>query len=113
MYEWIHAHWNIVSWITGISTLASTLHTFLPPWDWKSKFVDESLVEFPTAQKLFYTVFHNRYYRLLIYVCGYLAIAQRSNVWRFISVKNPTGPNANVPTVIHAANVQLDKQEGQ
>lgn len=92
---------------------ASFLHTFLPPWDWQPEFVTVGLAEFPTAQKVFYAIFHNRYYRFLVYLTGWMAINLRSGVWNYISVKNPVGPNANVPTVIHAANQQMKEDAEQ
>lgn len=111
MHAWIAAHWHIGAWFTAASTLCSILHTFLPPWDWKPKIVEEGLSEFPGLQKIFYATFHNRYYRLLIYTVGYLAIAQRSNFWKSLSINNPQSVNASVATVVHAANVEL--REGQ
>lgn len=61
--------------------LCSVLHTFLPPWDF--------LNDFPRAQK---------YYKVVIYVVGYIAINGRSTVYRSIScnVDKPNGaPSAN------------------
>lgn len=97
----LHELWQ---WVTqdpvkaalAMVTACSFLHTFLPPWDWKPKFVQEGLVDFPVAQKTFYAAFDNRYYKLLVYTVGYIALNGRSTVWRYISVKNPDGPNANV-----------------
>lgn len=96
---------------TSIIAICSAAHTFLPPWDWRPDFVEVGMAEFPTAQKIFYGIFHNRYYRLLIYVVGFVALNGRSTIWKFISVNNPVGPNATVPTVIHAANQQLNAAE--
>lgn len=90
-------------------TGASLLHTFLPPWDWEPDFVTDGLKEFPFAQKIFFGFFHNRWYRLLVYSTGYIALNARSTIWRWISVKNAAGPNASVPTVVHAANVAINK----
>lgn len=59
----------------------SVLHTFLPPWD------AEALKPFPTLQK---------YYRLLIYVVGYVGINARSTVYPIISINNPNGVNNKV-----------------
>ena len=59
------------------------------------KLVTEGLKEFPTAQKVFRATFNNRYYRLLVYVIGFVAINMRSTIWRYISVSNPKGPNAS------------------
>lgn len=83
-----------------IVAVASLLHTFLPPWDWKPNFVTVGLIEFPSAQKMFYAVFNNRWYRLLVYTVGFIALNARSTVWRSISVNNPTGPNANKPATV-------------
>ncbi len=57
----------------------SIAHTFLPPWD------ADALKPFPGLQK---------YYRLLIYVLGYIAINARSTVYKSISIENPDGVNA-------------------
>ena len=54
----------------------SILHTFLPPWDF--------LNDFPRAQK---------YYKLAVYVIGYVAINGRSTVYKSISVQ-PEPPKA-------------------
>lgn len=75
----------------------SFLHTILPPWDWEPDFVVEGLADFPNAQATFRACFHNRYYKLFIYIIGYVALNARSTVWKFISVKNPVGPNYNTP----------------
>lgn len=61
----------------------SVLHTFLPPWD------ADAFIPFPTFQK---------YYKLLIYVVGYIAISARSTVYKSISTSNPDGVNA-VPSL--------------
>jgi hypothetical protein len=57
---------------------ASVLHTFLPPWD------ADALKPFPKLQS---------YYRLFIYVLGYVAINARSTVYKSISINNPDGVN--------------------
>jgi hypothetical protein len=69
-----------------IVTVCSILHTMLPPWDF--------LNEFPASQ---------RYYRLLVYIIGFVALNARSTVYQKISVNNPQGPNANVPAVVQGA----------
>ena len=79
--------------ITGLVAGCSLLHTILPPWDWKPEFVEEGLSDFPTAQRAFYGVFHNRWYKFLIYAVGYIALNGRSTVWRVISIHNPNGIN--------------------
>lgn len=57
----------------------SALHTFLPPWD------APPFQPFPRFQK---------YYRVLIYIVGYIGINARSTVYPSISVNNPNGLNS-------------------
>jgi len=64
---------NIVS---AIVFFASILHSFLPPWDF--------LQDFPKAQ---------RWYKLVVYVIGYVAINGRSTVYKSISTQNGTTPS--------------------
>lgn len=54
-------------------TICSFLHTTLPPWD--------CLSDFPKAQQ---------YYKLLVYVIGYIALNARSTVYKSIAVSNGT-----------------------
>lgn len=61
-----------------IVVVSSLLHSFLPPWDF--------LNEFPRAQK---------YYKLFVYVIGYVALNGRSTVYRSISA-NGTGQSSVV-----------------
>lgn len=80
-------HWHAVKdYLIGTLAISSTLHTFLPPWDWNPPFVEEGLADFPKLQsfcrRLIAFVFHNRYYKLLIYILGGLAFALRSTFWR-------------------------------
>jgi hypothetical protein len=63
-------------------TVASFLHSTLPPWD------AEAFVPFPTFQK---------YYKVLIYVLGYIALNARSTIYPSISVNNPNGVNSQAP----------------
>jgi hypothetical protein len=72
-------HW-VFDYISGSVLVCSVLHTLLPPWD--------CLSDFPRAQK---------YYKLFVYIVGYIGINGRSTVYSLISVNNPRGPNANVP----------------
>lgn len=95
-------HWLDIA--TETIAVCSMLHTLLPPWDWRPDFVTQGLSEFPAAQRAFYAVFNNRWYRALIYLIGWVALNARSTIWKFISVKNPEGPNANMPTIVHAVN---------
>lgn len=53
--------------------VCSILHTFLPPWDF--------LADFPRAQK---------YYKILIYVIGYIAGNARSTVYKSLSTSEGT-----------------------
>lgn len=100
-----HPDWHtVLDRATETIAFCSMLHTVLPPWDWRPDFVTLGLAEFPLAQRSFYAVFNNRWYRVLIYIVGYVALNGRSTIWKFISVTNPEGPNANVPTIVHAAN---------
>lgn len=55
---------------------ASILHTILPPW--------EAFNDFPTVQK---------YYKLLIYIVGYVALNGRSTVYPSVSTKDGTQPS--------------------
>ena len=90
--------------ITEVVAVCSLLHSIMPPWDWDPDFVRIGWVEFPSAQNAFHKLFNNRWYRVMVYVIGYIALNGRSTVWKFISVKNPDGPNANCPTIEKAAN---------
>jgi len=93
-------HHRLFDSLTEIITVSAFLHSVLPPWDWNPDFVKIGLHEFPTAQNVFYKTFNNRWYRVMVYVIGFVALHARSTVWRSISVNNPTGPNANVPTTV-------------
>lgn len=53
---------------TETIVVCSLLHTFLPPWDF--------LNDFPRAQK---------YYKLAVYIIGYVALNGRSTVYRSLS----------------------------
>ena len=63
---------------TEAVVVCSLLHSFLPPWDF--------LNDFPRAQK---------YYKLAVYVIGYVALNGRSTVYRSISTQNGTQQNSN------------------
>jgi heptaprenylglyceryl phosphate synthase len=54
---------------------ASVLNTFLPPWD------TDAIAQFPTVQK---------YYRLFVYITGYVAVNARSTVYKSISTNAGT-----------------------
>ena len=57
--------------VTRTMAVCSLLHTLLPPWD--------VLDDFPTAQK---------YYKVVVYVVGYIALNGRSTVYKSISINN-------------------------
>lgn len=69
---------DVVKTITEVVASASLLHTLLPPW--------EAFDDFPGVQK---------YYKVLIYFVGYVALNGRSSVpWnKAISINNPNGVN--------------------
>lgn len=84
---------NFLAWFTmehiihfglAIPVTASILHTILPPW--------EAFSDFPSLQK---------YYKLFVYVVGYVAINARSTVWKSISVnasqQQAAAPQAPAP----------------
>lgn len=56
---------------TQTVTICSVVHNFLPPW--------EFLKEFPRAQ---------RWYRLLVYLVGWVALNQRSTMYPSISTED-------------------------
>jgi len=64
-------HW-MTYYIPLVVFICSVLHSVLPPWDF--------LNEFPRAQK---------YYKLAIYIIGYIALNARSTVYQSISVNKP------------------------
>ncbi len=68
---------QLIDWGTEAVVVCSLLHSFLPPWDF--------LKDFPTAQK---------YYKLTVYIIGYVALNGRSTVYRSLSV-NGNGSNGN------------------
>ena len=71
MHNWINV-------VTGIVFVASILHSTLPPWD------AEPFQQFPSFVK---------YYKILIYLIGYIAINARSTIYKSISTQTPGGPN--------------------
>jgi len=97
--DWQH-HFLDIS--TRVIAVAAVLHTVLPPYDWEPDFVSEGLVDFPHLQNAFRKTIHNRYYKLLIYVVGYIAIHARSTLWRSISIKKQLATaisGSQIPTV--------------
>jgi hypothetical protein len=61
----------VIDVITESVFLCSVLHTFMPPWDFLS--------DFPRAQK---------YYKVAVYVVGYVALNGRSTIYQSLSMKN-------------------------
>lgn len=98
--NWLIAHHKLIDYATEAIAFCSLLHTILPPWDWKPEFITLGLREFPAAQRAFFAIFNNRWYRVSIYIIGYIALNARSTVWRYISVNNAAGPNANTPSTV-------------
>jgi len=78
----LHLNWHeVADYGTRTVATCSLLHTLLPPWDWEPEFVTVGLVDFPKAQAIIRTTFHNKYYKLLIYLVGYIALNGRSTLW--------------------------------
>lgn len=67
---------DLLKVITEIVAGASVLHTVLPPW--------EAFNDFPSAQK---------YYKLLVYIVGYVALNGRSRVYPSLSTASGTKPS--------------------
>jgi hypothetical protein len=79
MHNW-QAIKDVLFPILATSFSASIAHSFLlPPWD------APAIAQFPRFQ---------RFYRLLVYVVGYVAVNMRSTVFQSISINNPNGVNA-------------------
>jgi hypothetical protein len=83
LYKTVDTHAYVDLGLRIIVT-CSLIHTFAPPWD------IEALQPFPRLKN---------YYRLFIYVVGYIALNGRSTIYRSISTENPNGPNANAVTL--------------
>lgn len=64
---------KLLEHMTEVVTVCSVLHAILPPW--------EALNDFPTAQK---------YYKLFVYLVGYIALNWRSTLWKELSTDNGT-----------------------
>lgn len=67
---------DLLKVITETVAGASVLHTVLPPW--------EAFNDFPSAQK---------YYKLLVYIVGYVALNGRSRVYPSLSTASGTKPS--------------------
>lgn len=65
---------------TETVVVSSILHTMLPPWDF--------LNDFPRAQK---------YYKLVVYLVGYVALNARSTVYQSVSMKNQQANGNGTP----------------
>jgi hypothetical protein len=72
---------NWINIITRVVFVASVAHTLLPPWD------ADAFQPFPAFQK---------YYKVLIYLIGYVAINARSTVYPQISTQKTGGVNESV-----------------
>jgi len=73
---------DLVKLGTEVVAGASLLHTVLPPW--------EAFNDFPTGQK---------YYKLFVYVVGYIALNGRSTVYPSLSTASGSKPsNAVIKT---------------
>lgn len=76
-------HWHeLKDYAVNTVAICSTLHAVLPPWDWQPQFVTEGLSDFPRAQNFMLGIFRNRWYKLIIYTIGYIALNMRSTVWK-------------------------------
>lgn len=64
------AFWSVVS---SVVTVCSFLHTVMPPW--------EAFNDFPSVQK---------YYKLLLFTVGYIALNGRSTVYPSLSTQSGT-----------------------
>lgn len=64
---------SLLGHMTEVVTVCSVLHAVLPPW--------EALNDFPTAQK---------YYKLFVYLVGYIALNWRSTLWKALSTADGT-----------------------
>lgn len=91
-----HFPWHLLTDdATRAIAVAGVLHTLLPPWDWRPAFVEEGLADFPAAQRRVYSIFSNRWYKLLVYTVGYVALHARSTVWQGISIKQQVADAKN------------------
>jgi len=70
--------WSVVS---STVTICSFLHTVMPPW--------EAFNDFPAVQK---------YYKLLVYIVGYIALNGRSTLYPSLSTGSGTQPSAAAQT---------------
>ena len=77
-----HVHSAMEIYIRAVF-IASLFHSFLPPWD------ADAFKPFPTFVK---------FYKVLIYVIGYVAINARSTVYPSISTQTVGGVNESIAT---------------
>jgi hypothetical protein len=68
---------DAVKLATEIIAGASLAHTILPPW--------EAFNDFPTAQK---------YYKLFVYIVGYIALNGRSRIYPSLSTESGSKTSA-------------------
>jgi len=68
----------------GTLAVCATLHSILPPWDWDPPM--KAFEDFPKVQhffrRLIAVLFHNRYYKLAIYIVGFAGAHARSTLWK-------------------------------
>jgi hypothetical protein len=86
---------DLHKWIdiaTRVVFVASILHSVLPPWD------AEPFQPFPTFIK---------FYKVFIYVIGYVAINARSTIYKSISTQTNGGVNQSI------ASAKQNGSEGQ
>lgn len=105
---------HIPNWgkiLAEVVTGSSILHNALPPYNWDPEFVTVGLSDFPGAQSVFRKIFHNRWYKLLVYVAGFVALNGRSTVWaKWISNKtqmaasHASGVKEGITAGVEAAN---------
>jgi len=110
MLQWLMEHHHLVDVVTKVIAVCSVLHTLLPPYDWDPDWCKDGLVDFPDAQKWVRGCFHNRWYKLLVYVIGYVALNARSTVWakwisanKQIAAAKATGVKEGITTGIELA----------
>jgi hypothetical protein len=69
-----------------VSATATVIHNLLPPYDWDPEWCRDGLADFPGAQTFVRGIFRNRWYKLLVYMAGWVAGNIRSTIWaKFIS----------------------------
>ncbi len=79
------ASWHqLRDYALGTMATCATLHSILPPWDWNPAI--EWLKDFPKVRSFLLRsiafLFHNRYYKLTIYIIGFAGAHARSTLWK-------------------------------